>query len=326
MNSAQGYAYALMEPEEQIAVRWGYVCESWRKADKNHVPVPYCGPPITLLSVPVWWHHRNQTAGTKAWQKVLAEYAKHQEEEGEDDETPPPPKQTKPPKGKGKQGPSANQDPGKLGAQGRGARAQSPQPREADEAGGRDKASTSKSVAPPSKSGLSPTRTVLKRPSANMRSGFGGKGASVPSESETPSRISEHDSGAPGTPPLKRARMMIASELAGTTDLSAAFVSPGKDAVKDRMQRESEPFYSPGPSTQQANALPRLTADGKDPVITFVEGFSSPIEPGKPVISGVRPMTQRANSMVSLIRPFLAAAGSEPGVPARPGCQGALTG
>lgn len=146
------------------------------------------------------------------------------------------------------------------------------QPRPSTLTGGRqtpkkrssDKPSTSKETASPSKR--------VDRSSADS------EGDS--SHDNTLSRGHDEPGGS-SEPPPKRSRPTKTIERAGAP-VHPVTVSPsGKLAAKDRLQREAEGSYDPGPSTQAANTLPPIRADGGSPRVVFSKDSSPPIEEGK---------------------------------------------
>jgi hypothetical protein len=321
INTRLGYSYALMEPEERIAIQWALVCESWREVGPEKLPVPFCGPVSTITVIPVWWHDRGRTAGKQVWQQLIAKQTAHlrdeEDEEDEEEATPPSKQRATTQEGKGKQELPVKRRRGQPSPRGTGAPERSNPPRQADKTGIQPRASTSKSTAPP-------TKRADELPSTNA--GLGSSGTDAPSgnKDEAPPRLSGDDAQASGAPPPKRSRVMTASELAGESAAPATTISPGKQASKDRLQREAEPSYATGPSTQKANTLSPLDIGGGVTGLVLAKTSSSPIGQGKQVMTEARSSQSRADVIAEFTRLSLVDAGGEPGVPARSVCQGAI--
>lgn len=306
VNTRQKYTYALMEPEEQIAVQWAYVCESWRESDARKLPVPFCGPIPTVVSVPAWWHRGGKTAGKRAWQFLVTKQTEHENTTSRDDETPPPTPPTKTKKGrrKGNSAVPAKRKREQSSTRGTGS------PQRSDE---------TRRIATRGSNRMSVKPAVKWPPTDESESGS--EKSATHDEDEAPLDVSADDTGAIPTHPPERSGVMTVKELAAPTSPPAAVVSPGKQASKDRLQREAEPSYSPGPSTQKANTLPPLTTDGVPPVVVFVPASSSPVEQGTRAGTQVRSTQRRADHTTLLSRSPLAVASSEPRIAARSGGQ-----
>ncbi|KAG9099554.1 hypothetical protein FRC06_005157 [Ceratobasidium sp. 370] len=254
LNSQQGFSYALMEPEDLMAPGWIPVLRSWE--DIGPLDLKLCRPVDAPAGViPEWWHDKTKVAGKSAWQAIQKAYTKHltkgregrsdEEDEDEDDED----EHVAAPKRR------------KARSKERAAAAAKPRTR-SRKGSGKQRVSMSQVAVP-----REGTSHVIARPADPSRkrkidhveidlsdeAGPSGGQDEVRAQGPEGERSSQRA-------PFKRTRMLTIAQLAGSTaPLTPELVgSPERQTAKERLQRESQPRYSPGLATQQANALPPL--------------------------------------------------------------------
>jgi hypothetical protein len=300
INSALGYAYALMEPEEQIKVQWGHVCASWKEVGDKKLAVPFCAPVSSLLAPPTWWNDRGRVAGKQAWQKLVSQQEAHlkkleemdeRSSDAEGEEGPPPTRQQSPRAEAARVNVPAEQPRPPTASRRLDGPPQSPRhllPEATGASASMSTAPTRTSMAPPVTSTGPAAPPTLKRPIAAAGSGLEQGGAASRSKDGATEQKSDADAGAAGNPPAKRSRVMTPAELAGTASSSTAVGLPGKTASTDRPQGESARSEHHRLSTYQANAALCITTGGKVAGIDVVSESSSPLEQGRRVTTEVR--------------------------------------
>ncbi|QRW13701.1 hypothetical protein RhiLY_12700 [Ceratobasidium sp. AG-Ba] len=293
-GNEQGYAYALMEPDESIAQGWRFVNASWKKEGRDGLPV--CVPADPDLAPPDWWHNKGEVTGRAAWQALQRAWEKKKEEEeeaedeeeaeGEDDsEEKPAPKNLQKRKmeneedaGSGKRRKSsATTDKGKTKEHANAVA--KPPTKAAAKPPTKGKAHQSTTSGSGSKKSLtdSPTARLSKRESSSKTRAAKRPAAELSEQEEI--YIPPSGKPPPSPPTIPEASTLPASPFAEQSSSSAIGIVPptSKQACafslghivesapdvsgrKEPMLREAKSRYTHGPATQEVNQLPSLEA------------------------------------------------------------------
>ncbi|KAG9125775.1 hypothetical protein FRC07_006277 [Ceratobasidium sp. 392] len=255
LNTMQGYSFALMEADDLMKHGWRFVIASWGNVGQasgegdNTRELHECVPACPETAPPYWWHEKGKVAGRKAWQMLCAAHRRRQDEEEEED--------------------SVEEDPTPRKSGKSSSRRKKPEKPKTAESGSvrrRSAPSTASSSKPKASAGSSskpPPLKTRKRPASQRpEDEVGGETGSTDSAFEpSASRAMAGEQEGSQQPPPKRSRKMSVDHLlVGPLD-SEKSQPLGKAAAKDRLQREADVGYTPGPSTQAANVLPSVQVD-----------------------------------------------------------------